>query len=581
MGNLDTSELDRVLRAMEGSGRFRTPRRVPRAKDDDSAALEGEIVVSGREATLRLVLDASFPLGLPRFFLRPWDALGVIPHVDQGGLVCYADREGLLLDRRRPVAVVERAFDLAVGVLADGIAGHNRADFADEWESYWRQLQGSVETRSVLEPVGNARWALVATGKEGAPWIAGDEGDIAAFLNESQIGGTLTLQRALYLPLAPDPPPNPPRHDRPFWTAEDARAALLPSVADADRRRLAKLLKGRTRSREYVVVGLARPSGGTTLFGIRFDGVGARHPLLEGGTAERVVPLQLERLDRSYLVPRGGGEATLGAKRVLLVGCGAIGGNLAFEIVRAGVLNVTVVDPDVLTPENTFRHVLGRRHWWRRKAEALKGELEAELPYVQVRAMTETIERALADGTVDLADYDLIVLALGNPTVELAINERLHQLPGAPPAIFTWLEPLGIGGHALLVGNADSGGCFECLYTPLDDDTALESRAAFAAPGQSFGRALSGCGSLFTPYGSADAARTAALAARLVVDTMSGKEAGNPLLSWKGDASAFEGAGFRLSPRYGFTEDDLHRLRYAYRTARCQICGERAAGIRQ
>ena len=75
--------------------------------------------------------------------------------------------------------------------------------------------------------------------------------------------------------------------------------------------------------------------------------------------------------------------------------------------------------------------------------------------------------------------------------------------------------------------------------------------------------------------------RTAALAARLVVDTLCGNEAGNPLLSWKGDASAFAGAGFRFSPRYSFTEDDLHRLRYAYRTARCKICGERTVGMRR
>ncbi len=579
MGDRDGGELDLVLRAVQGLGLFQTPRRVPRAKDDNTAELEGEIVVAGREVTLRLVLDASFPLGLPRFFLRPWDALGVIPHVDRDGLVCYTDREGLVLDRRRPTAVVERAFDLAVGVLADGVAGRNHDDFADEWESYWRQLPGSIDTWSVLDPAGAARWVIVATGKEGWPWIADDEGDIAAFLNGQSVGGTLTRQRALYLPLASDPPLVPPRHDRPFWTAADARAALLPGLSDADRRRLPKLLKGRPRSREYVVAGLARPSGGTTLFGVRFDGVGQLHPLLDGATAERMAPLRLERLDRGYLVPRGGGDTGLGEKRVLLAGCGAVGGHFAFEIVRAGVLDLTIVDPDLLTPENTFRHVLGRRHWGQRKVEVLKGELEAELPYIRVRAVAATIEGALADGRVDLAGYDLVVLALGNPTVELAINERLHGLPNGPPAIVTWLEPLGIGGHALLAGNAPGGGCFECLYTSSDDnDEALESRAAFAAPGQPFGRALSGCGSLFTPYGSVDAARTAALAARLAVDTLCGKEVGNPLLSWKGDATAFDEAGFRVSPRYGFTGDDLHRLRYAHRTSRCPVCGVRAAG---
>ena len=149
---------------------------MPRAKDDDTAALEGEIVVAGRAATLRLVLDASFPLGLPRFFLRPWDALGVIPHVDRHGLVCYTDPEGLVLDRRRPVAVVECAFELAMGVLAEGVAGRNRADFADEWESYWRQLQGGVDVRSVLEPgatLAGRSSPRAKTGRLGSPATRG------------------------------------------------------------------------------------------------------------------------------------------------------------------------------------------------------------------------------------------------------------------------------------------------------------------------------------------------------------------------------------------------------------------------
>ncbi len=263
----------------------------------------------------------------------------------------------------------------------------------------------------------------------------------------------------------------------------------------------------------------------------------------------------------------------IGIKRVLLVGCGAVGGHLAFQLARAGVLNLTLVDHDTLIPENSFRHVLGRRYWNRRKVEALKEEIESELPYVQIAAVPNTIEKALEDGSIKLANYDLLVLAVGNPTVELEINERVHALRNGPAVVFTWLEPLGIGGHALLAGNAPDGGCFECLYTSsLGNVQFLENRAAFAAPGQSFGRALSGCGSLFTPYGAMDAAKTATIAARLAVDALTGKELGNPFLSWKGDATDFVAEGFRLSPRFSATEEDLRRHRYGYKSAQCRVC---------
>jgi molybdopterin/thiamine biosynthesis adenylyltransferase len=324
------------------------------------------------------------------------------------------------------------------------------------------------------------------------------------------------------------------------------------------------------------VVAIPRASGGSTLFGIRFDGVSEIHPLREGGTAERLVPIRLERLERSYIVPRGGGDADLGTKRVLLVGCGSVGGYAAIELAHAGVLDLTLVDADALHAENTFRHTLGRVYWGRNKAEALKHRLEAELPYVRIRPVASTIQQALAEGTVTPPAFDLVMCALGNPTVELAFDEYLHGLPRRPPAVYAWLEPFGIGGHAVVSGNRPDGGCFACLYTsPIAGDDELANRAAFSVPDRArpFARALSGCGSLHSPYGSLDALRTATLAVSLAVDVLSGRETGNPLRSWKGDAASYLAAGYKPSERYGLSEAQLRAAEYAHRTARCPVCG--------
>ena len=103
---MDTQRLSRlepVLRAVEDLGLFSHPRRPTTPEDSSTAMLEGEVTIESYDVTLQLVLDRSFPLRLPRFILRPWDALGFIPHVDQSGLVCFLDAEGIVLDRRRPV----------------------------------------------------------------------------------------------------------------------------------------------------------------------------------------------------------------------------------------------------------------------------------------------------------------------------------------------------------------------------------------------------------------------------------------------------------------------------------------------
>jgi molybdopterin/thiamine biosynthesis adenylyltransferase len=259
---------------------------------------------------------------------------------------------------------------------------------------------------------------------------------------------------------------------------------------------------------------------------------------------------------------------------VLLVGCGAIGGHLAFELARSGILNLTVVDNDRLSPDNSFRHVLGREHWGQRKTEALRAKIEYQLLYTKVKAITDRIENAVRRGVINMAAYDVVVLATGNPTIELEINERMHTLENAPPAVFTWLEPLGIGGHALLTHSTPNRGCLQCLYTAVqDEEDGLANRAAFAKAGQSFGRDLSGCGNLHTPYGSVDAMQTATIATRLTLDALLGKEKDSSLVSWKGDDAAFREAGFQVSERYRASAVDLLQNRHDFSNPRCPICG--------
>lgn len=101
--------------------------------------------------------------------------------------------------------------------------------------------------------------------------------------------------------------------------------------------------------------------------------------------------------------------------------------------------------------------------------------------------------------------------------------------------------------------------------------------SAFAGRNQRFGRALNGCGSMHTPYGSLDAALTADLAVRLALDVLTGIETESPLRSWRGDATHFLAEGFRLSDRYGMSDADLHESRLAYVRNDCPSCSSEVA----
>jgi hypothetical protein len=351
---------------------------------------------------------------------------------------------------------------------------------------------------------------------------------------------------------------------------------LPDNCSQANRSQLAQIIAGPARDTEHLVVGLPRPAGGRALFGMRLSGVGERHPLAEGGSATQITPMRIERRDRSFLVQRGGGHMELQSKRVLLLGCGAVGGQLAFHLAHSGIGALTLIDQDILTAENTYRHMLGKPHWGKNKAVAVQQALMAQLPFVSVRAIPTSIEAALEQNRVALSEFDLIVSALGSPISELALNERARR-EACPPIIFTWLEPLGIGGHAVLTGHGGAPGCFACLYTRSDgSEGPLHNRAAFGKEGQTYGRSMAGCANLFTPYGELDALRTVELAARLAIDTVNGREQQNVLRSWKGDATAFTEAGFEVSGRYRFTEDELRRQGPSYVSTDCPVCGDQA-----
>jgi len=568
-----------LLKVVQDAGLIRYPRQVEDAKSTGLVTVEGEVNVEGHEVTIGVTLDRTFPLSLPRIYLRPWDSLGYIPHVDTSGNICFSDPEGLLLDRREPVGIVLSAIQRAVQVLTDGVSRRNRKDFVEEFEAHWRRLQGALSAISVLEPIDDLGHIIVARDqKTGVLYVSEAEQDIHCLHNKTGASGRLTIENGLYIPLQVGTLIIPPRPDKPFWTPEEIRQTILPNIDPAHLKNLRRLLRKRCRRVKYIIFKLPRFSGGASLFGLKYERISTQHPLLNEGSDGGVLPLALERLDRTYLVQRGGGNDALCEKQVLLIGCGAVGGHLVFDLARAGISYFTLVDPDVLKPENTYRHVLGKKYWTKPKTQALKQELETQLPYISVKSYNASIEQLLTDKIIDLARYDLIVLATGNPTVELHINELIHREQNGPMALFTWLEPLGIGGHALLSNNKFSGGCLECLYTAVvDNDSGMENRAAFAAPRQFFGRALSGCGSLHTPYGSMDAAYTATIAAKLAVNALIGNELGNPLLSWKGEATKFVEQGFRLSNRYLISEVELYRNRYLYHTARCRVCGSEAS----
>jgi tRNA threonylcarbamoyladenosine dehydratase len=98
-------------------------------------------------------------------------------------------------------------------------------------------------------------------------------------------------------------------------------------------------------------------------------------------------------------------QRALRAARVLVVGCGGIGGTVATLLARSGVGAFTLIDPDRYEPSNMnrqiacFAHTLGRN-----KAEVVGETLLAINPGIQVDTIPRVVPLEEIDALIERAD---------------------------------------------------------------------------------------------------------------------------------------------------------------------------------
>ncbi len=281
-------------------------------------------------------------------------------------------------------------------------------------------------------------------------FVADSFDTVRAFMNEDL--RPPPLRRAFYVPLR-----NSVMEERfnplMFRSLEWTRSFVQRHLSEENRKALGHL---RTRNNRPVllVLGVPRPKGGKGLVGLEYREVSGGNPLLRGVSPHPPRFVVFERRDRAVTMARVEAAVDLRKKHVALAGCGAVGGHIASLLGRAGVGRLTLIDPDKLQTENTFRHALGRSAIGDPKVYALKRELTSKVPYLEINVHSRNIEDVIEMRALDLEMTDLLIYATGDITVGLHVNEQIRGLTRRPALLFTWLEPYGLGGHALLHGDA-------------------------------------------------------------------------------------------------------------------------------
>jgi molybdopterin/thiamine biosynthesis adenylyltransferase len=149
--------------------------------------------------------------------------------------------------------------------------------------------------------------------------------------------------------------------------------------------------------------------------------------------------------------------------KVLVAGCGSGGSSVALQLVMSGVRNFTLIDNDVLGPENVIRHVCGRRFIGQRKVNAVAEVLRDRNPNANV-TMIDADLMSYPGLASEIKKCDVVVLATDNEPSRYTVNELCVR--DGTPFVVGRVFTRGIGGEVFCYRPV-SGGCLACLEAVL------------------------------------------------------------------------------------------------------------------
>ena len=531
---------------------------------------------NNEEVQIAIAFAPHFPLSLPDIFVK--DNVSFRAHVGSEGKLCLFDSSAILIKQELADQFVIDCFDQAVKILniRPGSKVYND-EVCREFDSYWLSVMNKKAYSCLdLQDIRYGEYPMVVA--NGVMVIANTKNEAEVLLRNT-FGLSVdkdAFERTCLVVRIRDGSIMMPLSKQFRWNA--VRRYVLDNTSSSVKRQFRKFLGNKVKHFVRYLLLIYPAKEGDILFGFRIEFNNSRYCKIENLQTCKVENAFIERIDYQYLTMRGGATPILKDKRVLLLGCGSVGGYIASNLCQSGVMNVDILDDDFFQPENVHRHWLGfdsiSPKEYKYKANLMREKLQAQYPYADIAPLNfvdRSAESFISD-TSNLAHYDLIISALGEPTINLEINRILKDNSIEVPFMCCFNEPYGIGGHVMAV-NLDENSCLQCLYTDSISNELVPFRGSFAEPHQNFKKNLSGCSSAFVPYSCLDSQQTAILATRKAIDILNGCLTKNSLFSWIGSPDTFLAQGFKLSEQYlankdnGFTSIDI------FTNANCRVCG--------
>lgn len=481
-----------------------------------SGALHAEAVAH----PCQISLDPNFiEFPLIRLTQIPQALQPVAPHINSVGGLCYLAKGTVVLNIFDPVGQMLACLMRAEQVLGQLLRKELVRDLEEEFFAYWGGLLCFVDLQG--SKLGRQTAVLASPHGYPIPVVTDDETRTQKKLKEL---GWPT--KGLAVPVVRIRTKSKPRPTQNSWPPKTLRdilrwQGLLDPLC---RRKIEKRVREAASQKVGGLVLLIESPLLTYGMFVDFDTeITSTNKLPTFNKApflfdSHVTPMDVMRIDDRYLAERNvPGKKTLGGKRIVLIGCGTIGGFLADLLTKMGAGTsggqLTLVDKEVLLPGNVGRHRLGFPGLLQNKAKALAQELVRAAPGANVNALPVDVQSA------HLGEMDLLIDATG----EEPLSNWLTSRYGSKTAMLSvWIEGPGTAVRGLLRPNVTHA-CFHCLCVHVKNGLhkPVEGERPIIFAGQ-------GCEGLYVPFPATVSLQAACLGTEMVQDWVSGAE--GPLL---------------------------------------------------
>jgi len=477
--------------------------------DDGWLKLRGQLKASTKSHACEIQFDPQF-FELPRVRLLelPASLPRVTPHLGSGGHLCYIAKGTVVLDIFDPVGQTLACLQRAEDVLDCVLKGELVKDLEEEFYAYWSGPLCLVDMQD--KKLGRQETMVIKPGGNFTAVVTDDATRTTRKLKS--LGWEATDYTMPTYRVRTSAKPRPHTTAWPPTTVKDILAwqgLLDPRCRKKIEARIGEAFLTVAKGALVLVESPLLTYG----FVVFFDR--DRKPYQRGMRRQQrasiyalsVMPVSVVRIDDRYMAQRNvPGMQTLAGKRLVVVGCGTIGGYLAEMLIKAGAGTsggqLTLVDFENLYPQNIGRHRLGFPNLFSNKATGLAEELKRVAPGADIRALPVNVRMA------KLGMVDMLIDSTGEESLGHWLCER--HLP-TTPMLSIWIEGPGTAVRALL-RTKKTGACYRCLCDA--NRRGMLNTVTGEMPTLMAGQ---GCEGLYVPFPASVSVQAAGLGGEMVL----------------------------------------------------------------